>query len=73
MPQKKDIEKLMLAKQPVISKAMEGAIQNAFELGAGFVVIRRLNRGSELIIEEMLWHEVDDVLRSLGVKGAIFD
>lgn len=66
-----DIETVFERQEDRIKKCVKNAIENSYQVGVGFVVIKRLNRGSEFIISQMLWHEVDQVLREIGVKGAI--
>lgn len=57
-------------KSAEIEKAMKCAIKNAYDIGSGFVVVKRMGHKSEVFIKEMLWHEVEEELRRIGVKGA---
>jgi hypothetical protein len=65
------VDAALKANEKVLNKSLKEAIINARLTGYGFLMIKRASRGDNYIIQSARWHEVDDALRELGVKGAI--
>lgn len=56
-----------------LSIAAKGALLNARALGYGFIMIKRNNRGySDFTVKNILWHEIEEVLTDMGVRGGFY-
>jgi hypothetical protein len=54
-----------------LEKPSRDAMVNAMALGYGFIMIKR-NKSGQFIVKSVLWHEIEDILTDMGVKGGFY-
>jgi len=63
------VENALSANAEEIEKSLRDAVLNARLIGIGFVAITRAKRGDHYRVTSMMWHEVEDALKSIGVRN----